>query len=115
VAEMVGAGFHVGSHSVSHPRLTELSDSAVRTEITDSRKILEDAFRCEVKAFCYPYGIYDDGLETRVQEAGYECACTTRFGRRHSASETFELRRIPVGADQGLAQFMYRLLWAENE
>jgi len=115
VAEMIGAGFHIGSHSVSHPRLTELSDSDVRTEITNSRKILESAFRCEVKAFCYPYGIYDSGLETRVQEAGYACACSTRFGRRHSAEDRFGLRRIPVGADQGIAQFMYRLLWARDE
>jgi peptidoglycan/xylan/chitin deacetylase (PgdA/CDA1 family) len=115
VAEMVGVGFHVGSHSVSHPRLTELSDSAVHTEITNSRKILENTFRCEVNAFCYPYGVYDSGLETRVQDAGYACACSTRFGRRHSAKDKFGLRRIPVGADQGIAQFMYRLLWARDE
>jgi peptidoglycan/xylan/chitin deacetylase (PgdA/CDA1 family) len=115
VAEMIAAGFHIGSHSLSHPRLTELSDSKMRAEITTSKKILEDTFACESSAFCYPYGLQDNRAEEYVQEAGYSCACSTRFGQRHRAEDRFSLKRIPFGADQGITQFVYRLLLAGKE
>jgi peptidoglycan/xylan/chitin deacetylase (PgdA/CDA1 family) len=112
VREMIKDGFGIGSHSVSHPRLTDLSNSQVKVEIQRSKKILEDAFSCGLNAFCYPYGLYDQRILMNVEEAGYSCACSTRFGRRHQAQDRFFLRRIPVGFDQGLAHFVYRLLWA---
>jgi peptidoglycan/xylan/chitin deacetylase (PgdA/CDA1 family) len=115
VVEMLNAGLRIGSHSVSHPQLTDLSDIQLRNEITASKNILENAFGCDVTAFCYPYGIRDRRSEIQVEEAGYACACSTRFGRRHRVEDRFGLRRIAVGADQGLAEFVYRLLWARDE
>ena len=114
VREMIEEGFWIGSHSVSHPRLTYLSSSQVKAEIQRSKKILEDAFAVQLNAFCYPYGLHDERAEVYVKEAGYTSACSTRFGRRHRAEDRFFLRRISVGADQTLAHFVYRLLWARD-
>ena len=112
LVKMMAAGFRIGSHSVSHPPLTDLSGAQVREEIVRSKEMLENAFECRVTAFCYPYGVYSPELETRVAEAGYSCAVTTRVGRRHRAEERFRLKRIPISSAQGLLQFVYRLLWA---
>lgn len=114
VAEMLACGFGVGSHSLSHPRLTALSDLELQREVTLSKQILEDAFG-PVDAFCYPNGLYDSRLKAEISRAGYSCACSTRFGRSHRPEDRFSLKRISVGSAQGLAAFVYRLLWARDE
>jgi peptidoglycan/xylan/chitin deacetylase (PgdA/CDA1 family) len=114
VIEMLAAGHQIGSHSVSHPRLTDLSLERARDEIERSRSMLEQMFERQVRSFCYPYGAFDCELESIVA-ADYHCAVTTRFGRRHRIGDRFALRRIPVGAAQSLAQFTYRLILAREE
>jgi peptidoglycan/xylan/chitin deacetylase (PgdA/CDA1 family) len=108
---MVAAGFEIGSHSLSHPRLTDLPEMEARREIQESKHVLEETFGKPIHAFCYPYGYYDSRLAHDVEEAGYTCAATTRYGRRHAASDLYKLKRIPVGSAQGFVQFAYRLLF----
>lgn len=115
VSEMLTAGFEIGSHSLSHPRLTEIAETRAREELSRSKEVLENAFGKTVNSFCYPYGLYDAMLALDVAEAKYTCGATTRFGRHHQSRERFELKRIPVGWDQGFAQFVYRLLWARED
>ncbi len=111
VEEMLRAGFRVGSHSFSHPRLTEVPDFDMAREVTESKQILEYTFGIPITAFCYPYGLYNDRLKAAVSTAGYRCSCSTRFGRRHRLADRFALSRIPVGSAQRLPHFLYRLLW----
>jgi peptidoglycan/xylan/chitin deacetylase (PgdA/CDA1 family) len=110
VNEMISAGFKLGSHSISHPRLTELRDSDARGEMRDSRVMLEDVFGCEVKSFSYPYGDHSPVLTLIAEEVGYSAACSNRFGRNHCSEDRFKLRRLPVGGDQWFPEFLYRLL-----
>ncbi|MFM8617941.1 MAG: polysaccharide deacetylase family protein [Opitutaceae bacterium] len=76
VRAWLDAGQQIGSHTLTHPRLTSLSRSAQRAEIRDSRLMLEDQFGCAVRHFCYPYGDLDGAVADLVGEAGYESACT---------------------------------------
>ena len=115
VFEMINNGFHIGSHSVSHARLTELPVSQEQSEIESSKKILEDRFGCALTAFCYPYGLHSRDMEKRVEQAGYASGCSIRFGRHHRPADRFVLKRIAVGRDQGLIPFLYRLRWARDE
>jgi len=114
VTEMLAAGFEVGSHSVTHAPLTELTAARAWDEIAVSKEILERAFGPAVIAWSYPYGSYERALDRPVAEAGYRCGCTTRFGRTHHADELLALKRIPVGAAQRLPDFLYRLLWERD-
>ena len=56
VRDWLAAGHAVGSHSLSHARLTRLTLRDAREEIFASKKKLEDAFAVPVEHFCYPYG-----------------------------------------------------------
>lgn len=114
VAEIAQAGFRIGSHSITHSRLTELPIAQARAELTQSKKILEDAFQTRVTTFSYPYGAFNSELQALAAETGYECATSIRFGRRQAANERFALKRIPVGHAQRLPHFVYRLLWARD-
>lgn len=89
------AGHEIGSHTISHPRLSRLSPPALREEIAASKRRLEDTFGVSIRHFCYPYGDYDQRVIDEVMRAGYETACThIKSGVSLAATPSHELRRI---------------------
>jgi peptidoglycan/xylan/chitin deacetylase (PgdA/CDA1 family) len=74
------AGHEIGSLSLTHPLLPDLSDERVREEVVESRHELASAIGAEVTSFCYPNGSYDARTLQAVEAAGYECAVTTNWG-----------------------------------
>jgi len=96
VRDWLGAGHAIGSHSLTHARLTRLTVRDAREEILTSKKKLEDAFGVVVEHFCYPYGDWNETVRDLVIEAGYRTACTTQFGVNTLATPPFNLCRITV-------------------
>lgn len=90
----LAAGHRIGSHGLSHARLTELPAAAAREEIAASRKKLEDLFGVPVVHFCYPYGAWNAQVRDLVADAGYRSACTTTFGLNAADTPRLELHRI---------------------
>jgi peptidoglycan/xylan/chitin deacetylase (PgdA/CDA1 family) len=91
IREMHRAGITIGSHSVSHPHLPQLSIEAARREIRESRDELEQALGAAVRTFCYPYGDWLPTMCEAVQLAGYDLA-TDDVGR--SEHRRFALSRV---------------------
>lgn len=96
VREMADAGFEIGSHTLSHPHLTDLSNEQLILEVADSKKKLEDITGREVVSFSYPYGDYDSRVAQAAMEAGYTNAVTTRLGIVTEQSAPFEIPRVNV-------------------
>jgi peptidoglycan/xylan/chitin deacetylase (PgdA/CDA1 family) len=94
VREWLAAGHAIGSHTRTHPFLTQLSRDAAREEISASKKKLEDLFGRAVEHFCYPYGDWNPAVRDLVIAAGYRTACTTNAGVNSTADSPFELKRI---------------------
>lgn len=92
--EWLAAGQAIGSHGLSHVRLTQVPPARAREEIFASKKKLEDLFGVPVRHFCYPYGDWNPAVRDLVIEAGYASACTTAFGINDSGASPFELKRI---------------------
>lgn len=92
----LGAGMEIGSHTLTHARLTHLPMDHARDEITNSKKKLEDAFGRPVEHFCYPYGDWNSSVRDLVAEAGYRTACTTESGINTPDTSPFELKRFTV-------------------
>ena len=70
LSELAGAGWEVGSHTVSHPRLPELDDAALREELTASRDELEVRLARPCTAIAYPYGLWDQRVADAAAAAG---------------------------------------------
>jgi peptidoglycan/xylan/chitin deacetylase (PgdA/CDA1 family) len=96
VANWLEAGQEIGSHTLTHPRLTQVSVQQAREEIIGSKKKLEDTFGRPVENFCYPFGDWNPALRDIVAEAGYKSACTTKFGVNTSEADPFALKRVTV-------------------
>lgn len=68
---LVAAGWEVGSHTVSHPRLTALDGGSLTTELRDSKVACESALGGRCTSIAYPYGDVDARVVRAADEAGY--------------------------------------------
>ncbi|MCL5104504.1 MAG: polysaccharide deacetylase family protein [Armatimonadetes bacterium] len=93
--EMADNGFEIGSHTLTHPHLPDISDEQLTREIADSKRKLEDILGKEVVSFSYPYGDYDDRVLAAAVEAGYRYAVTTKLGIV-GGNSVFEIPRVNV-------------------
>lgn len=71
-------GIAVGSHTVSHPHLTKLSDDELRRELTESKEQIEDRLRRQCDDLAYPYGEHDTRVRVAARAAGYGRAYALR-------------------------------------
>ncbi|MBC7188159.1 MAG: polysaccharide deacetylase family protein [Calditrichaeota bacterium] len=74
LSTLATAGWEIGSHSFSHVPLTLVSPARLRTELRDSKALLEDRIGRPVHFFSYPFGVFSARVVAAVQEAGYEAA-----------------------------------------
>jgi peptidoglycan/xylan/chitin deacetylase (PgdA/CDA1 family) len=73
---LASAGWEIGSHSCSHPRLTELDDAALDHELRASRARVEAELQRPCTSLAYPYGDWDQRVAAAAAAAGYRAACT---------------------------------------
>ncbi len=62
----------IGSHSVSHPILTNNSNNVQKSELLDSKRTLESWTNQSINYFSYPNGNYSENLKVLAKECGYE-------------------------------------------
>lgn len=77
---LAAAGWEVGSHTRSHPRLSTLADGEIEAELTDSRAECEQAMGVSCPSIAYPYSDYDDRTVRIAAAAGYRSAVTVPRG-----------------------------------
>ena len=65
-----------GSHTVSHPHLTKLSQAEVDEQFTASRAALEALFKRPIDTLAFPYGDHDARVVERARAAGYRFVYT---------------------------------------
>ncbi len=76
LAMLTDAGWEVGSHTRSHPRLTQLDDARLRDELYGSRAACEEHLSRPCRTLAYPYGDHDPRVVAATRAAGYDAACT---------------------------------------
>lgn len=107
VAEISTQGIAIGSHTVSHPRMTTQPDDVLLAELAESRAVLQAVVPGVTAAFAYPEGDVDDRVETLVRRAGYDLAFTTVTGGITRGANPFRLRRTEVSASD--SRFIFAL------
>lgn len=84
----------IGSHTVSHARLTKLSPNLCAIELIESKKYLEQLIQKTVLHFSYPYGDMNGSVVAAVHECEYKSAVTVRNGSVSKKDEMLELNRV---------------------
>lgn len=102
VRELQGCGISFGSHTVTHPQLSNLNKVAVETEIVESKEAIEEETGFVVDSFAYPYAFPQTKLEFKMMlrdslsRAGYKNGVCTVVGRAGRDSDPFFMERLPV-------------------
>jgi peptidoglycan/xylan/chitin deacetylase (PgdA/CDA1 family) len=71
---LADAGWEIGSHTRSHPRLPELAPHDATAELEGSRAAIEAELRAPCHSLAYPYGAVNEEVVARTGDAGYRYA-----------------------------------------
>jgi peptidoglycan/xylan/chitin deacetylase (PgdA/CDA1 family) len=85
VAALHDAGWEIGSHTCSHPRLSRISAAELHRELTASKARCEGELG-ECESIAYPYGDYNPAVVDAAAKAGYSSAATLPEGMPPAAA-----------------------------
>lgn len=117
IREISDNGIEIGSHTLSHPNLTNLDRRAAEKEISDSKKKIEDMIGKKVRYFAYPFGsrqAFSDPVKQIVRDSGYERAYTNIMGFNDADTDPYELRRIRIYSYDNMLRFKMKIKGAYN-
>jgi peptidoglycan/xylan/chitin deacetylase (PgdA/CDA1 family) len=101
--ELSAAGWEIGSHTCSHPRLTGLDDERLERELRASKKALGPGCR----SIAYPYGDVDARVMAAARQAGYETAASLPKG--FSSKDPLDWPRVGVYHVDDLRRFRLKV------
>jgi peptidoglycan/xylan/chitin deacetylase (PgdA/CDA1 family) len=105
LGELANTGWEIGSHTRTHPHLTQLGDDELQRELGDSRKECEDELGLPCDTIAYPYGDVDERVVAAARSAGYRHAAALP-GRWHTPRP---LEWPRVGVYQADSPWRFRL------
>jgi peptidoglycan/xylan/chitin deacetylase (PgdA/CDA1 family) len=76
LGNLAEAGWEIGSHTRTHPRLSQLGDTQLDEELAGSREDCERELGRPCPTLAYPYGDHDQRVVEAAERAGYAAAGT---------------------------------------
>ena len=103
-------GMEIGSHTLTHPHLAQLSYREIEYQLRESKRVLEEETGRTVQEFSWPYAFPEHrrrtvlNVETALRACGYRGGVTTKVGSARVQSDPFFWPRLPVNTyeDRGL-------------
>jgi Predicted xylanase/chitin deacetylase len=93
---MQAKGLDIGSHSMSHPALTDISPSEQTKEILASKATLEKHLNRPVEFIAYPHGKFTPAMFNLLRQAGYRGAFSGISGLNFPGDNPYTLKRISI-------------------
>ena len=118
VLDLSARGVDFGSHTVTHPVLTELPWPDVCGELQQSRMQIEQVLSKPVTSFAYPYAFpqgnrdYVSRFRSELQRQNYRVGVTTAVGRFGVADDPLCIKRLPVNDADDIPLFRAKLAGA---
>lgn len=102
VRELNKIGIQFGSHTVTHPHLSEMGVADVEYEVRQSKAAIEERLGCAVTSFAYPYAFpeanrpFQQVLRSLLDESGYHCGVSTILGTADRNDDRYFMKRLPI-------------------
>jgi len=104
-------GLTLGSHTRTHPVMTQVRLDRIREEIRASQADLKREIGIALPIFCYPNGNHNDAVISILRDEAIRLAFTTLSGPNKSQTlDSLRLRRIVITPRTSSAVFRIRLL-----
>lgn len=99
----------IGAHTIHHYNFQTLSEESKKEEIEKSKRALEETFGITCKTFSYPFGLFSQGDENLVKDAGFIGAVTTEKRSVNTINDPiYLLPRIAVKNEY--FKFIYKVI-----
>ena len=107
------AGFEVGSHTINHAHLTNISLEQAESELRESKERLSSVLNSEINSFCYPYGEENPAIQ-ELAARFYQSACSTKRGLNDAGTNRYQWRRINVRKTTSAVSLAWKILRARQ-
>ena len=99
--ELSAAGWEIGSHTRTHPRLTQLDDAELERELRDSKEECERQLGRPCTSIAYPFGDVDDRVVGATARAGYRAGAALEI----RGTQTLAWPRLSVTREDSIDRF----------
>jgi len=99
----------LGSHTVSHPRLTRLSPAEAERELKDSKRTLEDLTGRPVDLLSFPHGDWNAQMVDLAWVAGYRRLFGIEPVRLEATTLPLVVGRVAVAPGDTILEFILKL------
>jgi peptidoglycan/xylan/chitin deacetylase (PgdA/CDA1 family) len=109
ILEMSRHGFEIGSHTMNHRLLPELSLDEIKFEVQEAKRQIEDLVQQPCKSFAYPAGFFTADAQRIIEDAGHIAAFSTVYGPSDRC-DLYALNRCEIlRRDRFLYQFAAKM------
>jgi peptidoglycan/xylan/chitin deacetylase (PgdA/CDA1 family) len=87
----------IGSHTKTHPLLSQMSDQQMKEELEGSKRDLETLLGTPITDLAYPSGDFDGKVLEKAKQAGYRLAFTTSYKQLKGIEEDlYSITRLKI-------------------
>lgn len=100
--ELLRQGMEIGSHTLTHPILSQLDTEQHKKEIVDSKVILEERLKCNINSIAYPVGrnyCYNEQTLEFAAAAGYQIGFNNEPCLHRSIHQSLDINRFCVATN----------------
>jgi peptidoglycan/xylan/chitin deacetylase (PgdA/CDA1 family) len=109
ILEMTACGISFGSHTVTHPNLTRVSDEELHRELAESKSLLEAKLQQSIDTIAYPIGTpsaFDDRVVSAARKHNFKLGLTYVSGANAiPVQNPLKLHRHGIGLGMTTAYF----------
>ncbi len=96
VGKLQAAGWEIGSHTRSHPHLSQIDRGLLPAELDRSKAVCEERLGRPCTSIAYPYGDHDEAVEAATHAAGYTAAAALPDQMSESDSNPMAFPRVGI-------------------
>ena len=105
VRELDAQGFEIGCHSMTHPYLSDLTETELKREIGDAKIQIETIVGHAIQHFSCPGGRYDERALRVARQAGFVSVANSQFYANSRSTNPYELGRVAMLRNLTIEEF----------
>ena len=85
--------FEIGSHTLSHEKLTNLSKEEIEKELKESKELLEKTYNISIYSVAFPYGDYDKNVLKIARKYYLNTRSISEYEKEHLIINSFAMKQ----------------------
>jgi len=105
----INNGFEIGSHSMDHYNLNNLSNIQKKIQILKPKQFFKNKYGITLESFSYPFGSYNEDC-LKILKKSYKFAVTTKRSRYVKGKfNPLEIPRVPVNSNTSIFKYFLKI------